>query len=104
MFFAAEPSIINVNTAIIVAIALIVGIYTLINGRASVWKSNYEGEKERADNLDASLKLAQQRIKDLESQPNVDALVKLMIKHDNRAESRNKAIITVLDNMAKKVA
>lgn len=99
--FAA--SILDLNTAVVVATALIIGFFTLVRGRADVWKSNYEGEKERADNLQVKLTDAQAKIIKLEGAPNVDKLFQIMVNHDANAAERNKHLIRAIDRIANKV-
>lgn len=101
-YFAVETSA-NINTAILIGVALVVGLFTLVRGRADVWKSNYEGEKERADNLQKELTTAKERIVQLEAQPNVEQLFRVMEHHDKNAAARNARVIKVLDRIAEKV-
>ena len=100
-YFAA--SILDLNTAVVVATALIIGFFTLVRGRADVWKSNYEGEKERADNLQLELDKANKRNAVLEGMPNVDKLFQLMVNHDAAAAERNKHMIKAIDKIADKI-
>jgi len=107
-YFAA--SVLDLNTAVVVATALIIGFFTLIRGRADVWKSNYEGEKERAENLQEKLtneitehSKTKEKVVRLESQPNVQGIAKAMKDHDDRAAQRNEKVIKVLEAIAKKL-
>ncbi|TAL08208.1 MAG: hypothetical protein EPO02_13555 [Nitrospirae bacterium] len=102
MIYLAD-SITNLNTYVLIGVALVVGLFTLIRGRADVWKSNYEGEKERADNLQTdkntmgqTIASLNEKIIKLESAPNVDKLFEMMQHHDNNAARRNEQVVKVL--------
>lgn len=60
------------------ASAVVFGLFTLIRGRSDVWKSNYEAEKSRGDDLQREVISLKARVSELEAQPNIDKLFELM--------------------------
>jgi hypothetical protein len=88
-----------VNTSVIVGAGLLVGVFTLIRGRADVWKSNYEGEKTRADDLQLQVTKLTARVAELESQPNITKLYDLIAQHDKDSAAQNLKITQALDRV-----
>ena len=72
----------SLQTGVLIATAVIVGMFVLIKGRADVWKSNYEAERERADRISAQFEAARNRLSVLEAAPSVEKLYDVIVEHD----------------------
>lgn len=108
MYFAVGWA--DLNTFAVVAVAMAIGIFSLVKGRADVWKSNYEGEKTRADNLQADLLTAKDEVINLNNEitklkalPNVEKLYMMMERHEQASDRRTKETVKVLEAIAKKL-
>lgn len=76
----------DIQTLAIIAVAVIVGIFTLIRGRADVWKSNYEAERNRADRVQKELDSARVRLSTLEALPSLEKLYETIVGHDAKEQ------------------
>lgn len=104
--------------AVIIATAIVVGLFTLVRGRADVWKSNYEAERDRADRLEKEahekgrqLAETQQKLAALEAVPSIEKLYETIVGHNNaeqviweRVTGVLNQIVTQLDNVAARLA
>ena len=108
----------HLEEAIIIAVAIIVGLFTLVRGRADVWKSNYEAERDRADRLDKTVKEkndrlleAEKRLSALEAVPSIEKLYEIVSGHNaseqvvwERVTGALAQVTSQLDNIAAKIA
>lgn len=99
IYFGVDINSTGVNTLIIVIAAVTVGFFTLIRGRSDVWKSNYEAEKSRGDDLQREVASLKVRVAELEAQPNIDKLFKVM----NEVSKQNLQITKQLSAITKKL-
>ncbi len=100
----------DLGTAIVVAVAIVVGFFVLIRGRADVWKSNYEAERGRGDRLEKEVSAnaqrlleAQQRVTALEALPSLAQLSEMVAKHNATEQVILERVTDSLDRISRQL-
>lgn len=95
---------IHLNDAIIVAVAVIVGLFVLVRGRSDIWKSNYDAEQIKADRLAEENAKLRERIASLEAQPSLAKLYDLFEQHDRLERETWQRIEAIINQIAGRLA